>query len=92
MKHLEILEYVPFARSKVVLISVTRNAIYELSHELPSDLRLKILRNWKILGKITKMAEGRWQHPVSLPQRKKMALVVKNYAKVEFKAFLSLFH
>ena len=33
------------------MISSIANLVYELPHELPNDLRLRILRNKEILGK-----------------------------------------
>ena len=33
------------------VISSIANLVYELPHELPNDLRFKILRNTEILGK-----------------------------------------
>ena len=35
------------------------NFIYELHHDLPNDLRLRILGNWEILHKISKLGGKR---------------------------------
>ena len=59
-----------------------------MPHELPNDLRLRILENNEILEnpKIT------WRHSLvpSLPCRNKsLALVLKKYAKADIKVFRS---
>ena len=41
----------PFTTNKEELVSSIINVVYELLHELPNDLRLRILENKKILEK-----------------------------------------
>ena len=40
--------------------SSTKNIRYELSHELPNDLRLRILGNFEIMGKTQKWMEAEY--------------------------------
>ena len=51
------------------VISTMANVVYELPHQLPNDLRLRILRNNKILGK-SKIWVETAQCSVSLPEIK----------------------
>ena len=44
-----------------------KDGIYELSHELPNDLRLRILRNLEILGNCLNFTEW-WPSPQSSSQ------------------------
>ena len=38
-------------------INTYNDDIYELSHELPTELRLSIIENWEILGKCVNSIE-----------------------------------
>ena len=40
--------------------SSTKNIAYKLPQELPNVLRLRILENWKIMGKIQKWVEAKF--------------------------------
>ena len=84
MKHLKILVWVPFATSKVVVdIQYKKHCIRVASRvaERPQEIR----KYWEY------HKNGRRQSLVpSLPSaNKNLALVVKNYAKTDFKVFLS---
>ena len=47
----KVLEEFPFTKSKTELDIQYKNYIYELLHELPNHLRLRVLGNTEILGK-----------------------------------------
>ena len=70
------------------MISSIANFIYELPHELPNNLRLKISGNKEILGKCEIWVEPSAQCP---PPRNKTAAIIapKKQAKVDIKLFLS---
>ena len=70
------------------LISSISNLVYELPHELPNDLRLKILGNEEIFGK----SEIAWRHSLvpSLPSRNEtLAIAVKQHTKVDIRILFS---
>ena len=68
------------------MISSIANLVYELPHELPNDLRLRILGNEEMLGK-----SQIWVEPISQSPFQKLILVtaVKNHAKLDIKLVLS---
>ena len=58
-------------------ISSIANLAYDLPHELPNDLRLRILRNKKILGKCQIWVET-CPNALSLSRNYTLARTVKN--------------
>ena len=62
----------------------TKNTVYELFHELPSDLRLGVLGNSEIMLKTQKWVGT--ESSIPYPRKKKL-LVVKNYTKIDIKVF-----
>ena len=69
-----------------LILSITD---FELPHELPNDLKLKILGNYEILGKSQKWV-GTRSGMSSLPSRNNfLTIVFKNYANTDNKVFCS---
>ena len=65
-----------------------KNIVYELPRELSNDVRLRILRNYKILGKCQDWVEI---EPSALlcSRYKNFVMAVKNYAETVIKFFCS---
>ena len=68
MKHLKILVQVPFATSKVVLDIQYKKHCIRLTSRVAERLKTQDLRKSGNIGNMTKMAGGRAQYPVFLPQ------------------------
>ena len=58
MKHLKILLWFDSLQAKWYMKSSKKDIVYELPHELPNDLRLRILGNLKIIEKTQKWMEA----------------------------------
>ena len=68
------------------LTSSIRNFLQEMSQELPSDLRIRILGNRNILGK-SQNCIATQPNAQSLLQNKFLTLALKIYAKTDTKVF-----
>lgn len=68
------------------LISSIKKLIYELPHKLSNELRLTVLKNMQLLGKLQYCVaiDSNCQSPW---KGKSLALEFKNYAKAEIKFF-----
>ena len=69
------------------VIPSTMNFIWELPHELPNDLRLRILGNFLIMGKISNLDEDTRYCLVSLQKNQFLTKAVRTYAKADIKVF-----
>ena len=69
------------------LTSSIINTVYELPHELPNNLRLKILRNWEILEKCQNWVKI---EPSLLSRNQTFVIAAKNYAEAVYHSFLFL--
>ena len=86
MKHLKILVQVPFATSKVILDIQSKKHCIRVALRVAERLKTQEIRKYCEYHK-----NGRKQSLVpSLPSaNKNLVLVIKNYAKTDFKVFLS---
>ena len=67
---------------------ITKKIVYELSHELPNDLRLKTLENSEIMGKIQKLVEAE-PSDQSVFQKKYFGTSGQKLHKSRYQSFLS---
>ena len=68
------------------LIFSIANLVYELPHELPNDLRFRILGNWKILEKFQIWVDTQ---PSAQSPFKNLQIAVKKNAKTDTKLLFS---
>ena len=75
------------------LISSIKSIVYELPHQLPNDLRLRILSNQEISGKLQNYQEKIvWRQSLvpSLPSRNKsFVIAIKNHPEAEMQILCS---
>ena len=58
----------PQVKRSVIICNKNKYCIDELSHELPYDLRLRILENWERLDQISQLHRIITQLPVYFPK------------------------
>ena len=57
VRRFDVLAYFSFTASETMQIITDKHGRYKLPHELPNNLKLRILGNWEILGKCLNFIE-----------------------------------